>query len=197
MCIRDRHTLVRFRDGEPEQIFLSEHAWGQAYSYQAVEKLGKRPVTYSAEGSHAMYATPGLHPYVLPMGLLHDQTDRGPLWDPVQNLHSFTYNLSTGTLLASNHTPQAPTSWFNYRAHWGDKAYPMSDDRQYRFGGQFHYVNGPFGPRFKNLGREQVCQGRGRCEIRHWLPPHGLPEIWRGGDTDEDMVSQGFDQVDF
>ena len=90
--------------GKPETVFVSEHDFGGAYAWEALEKylpsldgsgtmigtwsnstaakLAKRPVVYSAVGSHAMYATPGLHPYILPWGLLHDQTDRGPLWDP-------------------------------------------------------------------------------------------------------------------
>lgn len=36
------HTLVRFRQGEPEVVFVSEHFFGSAYSYSAVEKIGKR-----------------------------------------------------------------------------------------------------------------------------------------------------------
>ncbi|KAJ9623970.1 Vacuolar protein sorting-associated protein 62 [Taxawa tesnikishii (nom. ined.)] len=155
------HTVVRFQGGEPISVYLSEHNFGTAYTYFAMEKYGKRPVTYSATGTHAMYATPGLHPYVLPWGLLHDQTDRGPLWDPLLNAHSYTYNHTEGILRSSLLTPRAPTSWFYYRGHWGDKFYPLSDPRQYRFAGQYHYVSGPSGPRYKNLGRKDVCQGRG------------------------------------
>lgn len=36
------HTLVRFHNGKPKYVFLSEHFFGQAYTYEAVEKLGKR-----------------------------------------------------------------------------------------------------------------------------------------------------------
>jgi hypothetical protein len=36
------HCMVRFRYGEPEAIFFSEHSGGQAYTYDAVEKIGKR-----------------------------------------------------------------------------------------------------------------------------------------------------------
>lgn len=36
------HTLVRFVHGEPKYVFFSEHNFGSAYSYMAVEKIGKR-----------------------------------------------------------------------------------------------------------------------------------------------------------
>lgn len=36
------HTLIRFYHGKPEYVFLSEHYFGQAYTYEAVEKMGKR-----------------------------------------------------------------------------------------------------------------------------------------------------------
>ena len=113
-----------------------------------------------------MYAIPGVHPYVLPFGLLHDETDRGPLWDPKLNSHMFTYDYVTDTLRAGNLTPLAPIHWFYFAGHWGDKLYPMSDPRQYEFVGQYHYVSGPLGPRFKRLGRRTVCQSPGPCVVR-------------------------------
>ncbi|GAB7360506.1 hypothetical protein MBLNU230_g8456t1 [Neophaeotheca triangularis] len=188
------HTVIRFQHGKPRLVFLSEHNFGEAYTWHAMEKylptpsggnllssranataarLAKRPVVYSATGTHAMYGTPGLHPYVLPWGLLHDQTDRGPLWDPLLNSKSYLYNPNTQTLLPSTLNPSAPVSWFHYAGHWGDKYYPLSDPRQYRFWGQYHYVNGPTGPKGKNLGRETVCQGNGRCRIKNWLGDSG------------------------
>ncbi|KAK5011013.1 hypothetical protein LTR28_006322 [Elasticomyces elasticus] len=165
------HTVVRFQHGQPQAVFLSEHSGGQAYSYGAMEKLGGRPVTYSATGTHAMYALPGVHRYILPWGLLSDHTDRGPLWDPALNVHAYTYNASSGALRASTRTPKAPTGWFYFGGHWGDKRYPLRDRRQYFFAGQYHYENGPLGPRFKNLGRGRICQGGGECVVRHWLGP--------------------------
>lgn len=36
------HTVVRFKDGKPTEVFYSEHYFGQAYTYDAVEKMGKR-----------------------------------------------------------------------------------------------------------------------------------------------------------
>ncbi|KAF2268409.1 hypothetical protein CC78DRAFT_367649 [Lojkania enalia] len=165
------HTVVRFHHGEPKAVFFSEHSFGEAYTFDAIEKIGNRPVGYSATGTHAMYATPGTHPYVLPGGILHDVTDRGPLWDPLLNVYAFTYDYQTDILRASNVTPDAPTGWFYFMGHWGDKFYPLSDPRQYRFLGQYHYVNGPLGPRFKNLGRKEICQGNGECLLKSWTGP--------------------------
>lgn len=119
-----------------------------------------QPVGYSARGTHAMYPTAGPHPYVLPFGLLHDITDRGPLWDPRLNSHMYTYDTQTDTLRSSNVTPDAPTEWFDFFGHWGDRIYPMSDPRQYRFAGQYHYISGPLGPKFKFLNRQHICQNR-------------------------------------
>lgn len=194
------HSVVRFRNGTPDTVFLSEHNFGEAYSYSAVEKIGKRPVIYSATGTHAMYATAGVHPYVLPWGLLHDQTDKGPLWDPLLNHHAYVYNHTSRALRSSTQTPKAPTSWFNFGGRWGDKIYQLSDPRQYRFAGQYHYVSGPLGPRFKNLGRHNVCQGHGKCVIKHWLGGERIKR-WTGLESQEvlepaDIADVGEEIVD-
>lgn len=187
------HSLIRFHNGVPKAVFFSAHSGGIAYSYAAVEK-GKgpgregRPVLYSALGSHAMYAQPGKHPYVLPFNMLADVTDKGPLWDPAHNYLGYHYNTSIThdvdaqasssstdkDVQAQDHTnsfqpaasnPKAPVGWWWFNGHWGDKFYELSDRRQWRFAGQYHYVNGPLGPKFKNLGRSRVCQSRGTCTI--------------------------------
>ena len=180
------HTAVRFQHGEPKAVFFSEHNFGSAYSYAAVEKLGKRPVIYSAYGTHAMYSTPDTHPYILPWGILHDLTDRGPLWDPALNAHAYTYDHKNDTLRSSNLTPEAPIGWFDFAGHWGDKFYPLSDKRQYRFAGQYHYVNGPLGPKFKDLARKKICPGgdSSPCVIKNWLA--GSDKIGRLHLTNED-----------
>ncbi|KAL9046126.1 MAG: hypothetical protein Q9214_000956 [Letrouitia sp. 1 TL-2023] len=191
------HCLVRFQQGEPKFVFVSEHFFGQAYSYDAIEKYGKRPVIYSAEGTHAMYATPGGHPYVLPFGLLQDTTDRGPLWDPALNALTYTYDYKSDSLRASNLTPEAPIEWFYFNGHWGDKAYPLDDSRQYSFVGQHHYVDGPLGPRFKHLGRRKVCQGpfEDACTIHNWLPPERL-RYWEGPGPGEEREDWNGDERD-
>ena len=36
------HSLIRFQHGKPKLVYFSEHFFGSAYSYDAVEKIGKR-----------------------------------------------------------------------------------------------------------------------------------------------------------
>lgn len=36
------HSVVRFHNGKPKAVYLSEHNFGEAYTYEAVEKIGKR-----------------------------------------------------------------------------------------------------------------------------------------------------------
>lgn len=137
-----------------------------------------------------MYATPGIHSYILPLGLLHDQTDRGPLWDPLLNAHAYTYDYLNDTLRASNITPNAPTEWFYFNGHWGDKFYPLGDSRQYRLAGQYHYVNGPLGPRFKNLGRRKVCQGSAKdpCVIKNFIGDGKRARRWATAGPGEELT---------
>ena len=134
-----------------------------------------------------MYGTPGVHNYILPFGLLHDETDRGPLWDPVLNSHIYTYDYRSDELRSSSLTPDAPTQWFYFTGHWGDRIYPLSDPRQYAFAGNYHYVSGPLGPRFKNLGRTDICQGNGHCEIRRHLEGSDLIRVHPGTGEGETM----------
>ncbi|KAL5612167.1 hypothetical protein BROUX41_000289 [Berkeleyomyces rouxiae] len=174
------HTMVRFENGVPRGVFFSEHEGGQAYAWGAVEKRGSRPVLYSAVGSHAMYAMPGLQPYILPFKLLKDVTDRGPLWDPALNSRMYFYAYdrpepensmaNPDCLVPAAQNPDAPVDWFFYTGAWGDRLYPLADIRQWRLFSQYHYVNGPTGPIWKNLNRERMCQTK-RCTIAHSLMP--------------------------
>ncbi|CAK7226858.1 Vacuolar protein sorting-associated protein 62 [Sporothrix bragantina] len=213
------HCMIRFENGVPRALFLSEHAGGQAYAWQALEKfkntssstpeselLPQRPIIYSAVGSHAMYALPGTHPYVLPFKMLRDETDKGPLWDPAKNNLAYHYDyvldreqggagegegedavdpdirdvddgddqnpggpwVPPTSLTPASSNPDAPTSWFHFRGLWGDDLYELGDPRQWRLFGQYHYTDGPTGPKFKNLGRQKVCQTE-RCRILYSL----------------------------
>ncbi len=53
------YNMIRFQDGIPRAVWYSQHAYGQAFTYDAVEKKNGRPIAYVARGSHAIYATPG------------------------------------------------------------------------------------------------------------------------------------------
>lgn len=53
--------MVRFKNGEPQAVWYSQHDFGEAFSYSAVLKSGKRPISFSARGSHANYATADAH----------------------------------------------------------------------------------------------------------------------------------------
>ncbi|RPB29622.1 hypothetical protein L211DRAFT_775914 [Terfezia boudieri ATCC MYA-4762] len=177
------NTMIRFVDGVPKAVFFSQHATGIAVDYAAVEKIGKRPVTYSANGTHANYPKAGTHSFLLPFHFLSDYTNRGMLWDPVLNTDIYTLNFTSSPLPPSNpwyapalQNPTAPIGWFHFDGFWGDRQLPVSDPRQYGAGGLWHWVNGPRGPRWKDLGRRNMCldkfetYGRmpaeGACNIR-------------------------------
>jgi hypothetical protein len=53
------HNMIRFSNGNPQAIWYSQHAGGQAFTYEATEKQGKRPYAYSANGTHAVYVIAG------------------------------------------------------------------------------------------------------------------------------------------
>lgn len=186
------HCMVRFQDGKPTGVFLSEHEGGLAYEYDALTKKtsskgDERPVVYSAVGSHAMYATPGNHAYVLPFQMLKDITNDGPLWDPSLNALAYHYHSpkediqilgdvtppdESESLVPAAENPDAPTGWFHYRGAWGDALFPLADSRQWRFFGQYHYVRGPFGPKWKHLGRKQLCTKK-TCKILSHIDDKG------------------------
>ena len=54
------HNAILFQDGTPQSVWFSQHSGGEAFTYDAVEKQGKRVVAYSARGTHANYAIDGV-----------------------------------------------------------------------------------------------------------------------------------------
>ncbi|CAH7678547.1 hypothetical protein PPACK8108_LOCUS13070 [Phakopsora pachyrhizi] len=89
------HCMIRFLNGKPQAVHLSSHADGFSYKFDCLEKFkedSKRPIIYSATGSHAMYPKPGYHDYS-PVKIIGpiDHTDRGPLWDPSLNFLPFQH----------------------------------------------------------------------------------------------------------
>ncbi|KAJ6117423.1 Vacuolar protein sorting-associated protein 62 [Penicillium capsulatum] len=150
------HNMIRFSNGAPQALWFSQHASGQAFTYDAVEKKGKRPYAYSGNGTHANYAIAGSHDHTipgfnLPAGPLVDYSDRGTLWDPTLNAYSYSYDPATATFEAGS--DESPVAWLNFNGKWGDDQPPHEPS----IFGQAKYVAGPNGPKFKKLDRGEVC----------------------------------------
>lgn len=169
------HNMIRFRSGVPEAVWYSQHGNGQAFIYDSVEKIGDRPVSYAARGSHANYAIKGIHDHLipdlnLPNGLLRDYTSRGSLWDPLRSAYWYVYDGHNE--IFSSTGPGNPLGAMQYRGRWGDEQYPDSDQRQKSFFGFKKYVGGPTGPYDKDLNRTNMCSETGvPCIIRKRLVP--------------------------
>ncbi|KAL8703987.1 MAG: hypothetical protein Q9201_002857 [Fulgogasparrea decipioides] len=173
------HNMIRFKDGIPQAIWYSQHSYGEAFTYACVEKQGQRPVTYSAKGTHANYATTGTHDHTIPgvnllVGPIEDHCDQGTLWDPVASAYFYSYNAASDSFSAYDGT--SPTSWLQYVGKWGDQQYPDSDPRQKKILGiaaTAKYTGGPTGPRDKYLNRPDVCPPRNntKCFVSPFLRP--------------------------
>ncbi|CZS91374.1 uncharacterized protein RAG0_02018 [Rhynchosporium agropyri] len=92
------HNMIRFRNGTPTAVWYSQHEFGLALTYPAVEKIGKRPVSYSAKGSHANYAVPG----------------NLDLHDTSTSLHNFPYSFPSSPALHSLIIPRSLPSRFSH-----------------------------------------------------------------------------------
>ncbi|KAF2495154.1 hypothetical protein BU16DRAFT_527041 [Lophium mytilinum] len=186
--------MVRFVNGEPKYVWYSQHSNGEAFQYRILkkDKSGKRPLAYCANGSHAMYATPGIHDHTIPNlnlplpFLLVDETNAGPLYDPLLNAWYYTYHpavstpnptdpKSPPTVTPASFTPflgGTPVSWLYFQGRWGDEQYPDKDKRQKQLAGNRKYVGGPTGPEDKQLDRKNVCPDNGQqCILRGVLAP--------------------------
>jgi hypothetical protein len=176
--------MIRFKDGQPTEMWFSQHNNGQAFVFDAVEKIGKRPVSYSARGSHANYAVPGVHDHTIPdmntpVGFLLDYTSKGTLWDPTLSTYFYNYNVSSveiGERGDFESIAGAPLGAMRYRGRWGDQQYPADDEKQPpKFFGFSKYVSGPTGPQDKQLNRRLICPDNGfPCIVRKSL--HVLKE---------------------
>lgn len=174
------HSLVRFFHGKPIIVWMSAHGGGSAYLYDHLEKLvsdERRPVLFSARGTHAHYASVGQHPHDLPYSILLDFTDRGPLWDPAKNFLAYT---SDGVRIhyANGTQPGREMeygNWLRFNGHWGDKKLDPSDRRQHWSPWEWRYIDGPTGPMTKNLVRISPCQRAkwwnfwGGCNVRRYI----------------------------
>jgi hypothetical protein len=192
-------TIIQIRfstAGVPQNVYYSAHSSGTAYTYAAVQKVGVRPVVYSAVGSHANYATAGTQKiYPIVGNIVTDTTDAGSYWDVSQNYRGYYYNVASNTVTNAGGadvggTEQASETvdWLYWSGMWGDQQYPTSDKRQsctlgvsyiLISGGKnadvaqiddlCHYQSGPTGPLTKNLGRTAICQKEDGCKVKTTL----------------------------
>jgi len=160
------HNMIRFVNGTPEAVWFSQHAGGQAFKYEALEKFegGVRPVVYAANGTHANYALPGTHDHTipglnLPAGPIEDHADAGPIWDPTLSAYYYTFDPQSSKFTAYDNAT-TPVEWLYFKGNWGDEKYPKSDPRQECFLGVealCKFSGGPTGPGDKDLDRKRVC----------------------------------------
>ncbi|RKF60310.1 putative vacuolar protein sorting-associated protein TDA6 [Erysiphe neolycopersici] len=163
------HVMVRFKNGLPEALWLSQHATGQAFTYKAMKKQGDRPIVFSARGTHALFSTGGNHDHTIPnfnlrFGLVVDHTSEGKLWDPIQSAFFYTFNPTSNTIESVD---ESPLSIMKFNGRWGDARYPKGVHGQKKFFGNRKYVDGPSGPLDKNLNRKNVCPDKYKdCDIK-------------------------------
>jgi hypothetical protein len=149
--------MTRFENGVPESVWFSQHASGEAISFSAIPKYadGLRPIVYSANGSHANYATTGKHGHTipgldLPIGvLLVDYTDDGYLWDPTLSAYYASVSFPGGagsTPVFAAYDDTTPVNWLSFVGQWGDEQYPSTYPGQYGIFGEYRYTSGPTGP---------------------------------------------------
>lgn len=171
------HFALRFDDQKPTQAWFSQHAGGKAYAFDALEKQGQRPLVFSGNGTHANYATVGNQ-----TGIPGDKTDKGFKWDPILSAYLVQVqpanNAAHGTYtsyqpgVSSSSAPRsvASTDWLYYLGIWGDPQLLSNDPRQHGSGLATVYTSGPTGPQDKDLDRNVICPGSGRCDIQTSIP---------------------------
>ncbi|KAL1851688.1 hypothetical protein VTK73DRAFT_9379 [Phialemonium thermophilum] len=158
------HVMIRFVNGSPYAVYVSQHSAGSAYYWDVVSFRGDRPITYVGRGGHANYVTAGTQEYTIALGLIKDSTDAGYLWDMTLNYRGYWYDVASNTFsAASGLEGEGGASWLSWGGMWGDQKYPddfLHDIQtgQYCISSECHYVSGPTGPVAKNLGRKTVCQ---------------------------------------
>jgi len=110
------HMTVRFIDGRPAQLYLSQHAWGGTFTYgdKQLASTGWHPELFAAKGSHGLYHDAARHIYetIFNGDFLADDTGYGLAWDtwnnvvpiPSQPLGSYSGSLA----------------WMNLTSAWGN-----------------------------------------------------------------------------
>ncbi|WDE03225.1 Vps62-related protein [Thalassomonas viridans] len=143
------HLTVRFVNGYPYQVYLSQHGDGSTYMFgdknlmltgTSTGEFGAQ--VYSAKGSHALYAFAGSYTYqsiniVVDSIDLTDHTSQGKAWHTSNNVEVMFYR-----------TPGQYTgdfAWMNYTGRWDN-----SEQACISTIGVCRLEDGPTGPIRKN-----------------------------------------------
>ncbi|KAJ4862640.1 hypothetical protein T069G_03594 [Trichoderma breve] len=202
------HSMVRFQNGVPTEIFLSQHSdSGEAFSYGALQKIGKRALIFAAFGGHANYATKGSHNIpvlehlnlsaileaVIPANFLQDKTSMGTLWDPVANAFAYNYTFDFNP----HRSAEENNNWLTYFGQWGDEQYPLTDVRQFailNIPALAYIMGGPNGPVFKHISLSSVCASPECDQTVIWIgePPEDMLPTWEmhwtGDERDDESI---------
>lgn len=122
------HVTIRFKDDQPQQLYLAQHNFGQSFDWgdyrvQYIQGLDSdnqtvnmRPILYSAKGSHGTYAEPGEYVYykIFNGDKLVDKTNKGNAWQTWQNIILIPNNDSRKI------TKSIAKNWHNYSGRWGN-----------------------------------------------------------------------------
>lgn len=173
------HVLVRFshlaHGFKPVAIWLSAHSGGFAYEFDKISKYdsnltpGKKPIVFSAKGTHANYASVGQHAHDVPFffSALSDFTDRGMLWDVSSNYYGYSMDVYEDDLKSVEDYVFIPagekelllgSGWLNYLGRWGNEKLKKTHPLQKNGYVQWRYIDGPTGPIGKRLDRERICE---------------------------------------
>lgn len=183
LCLKQisdiEYVMLRFKNGEPQYFFLSQHQDGFAYEYQAVQKESSgRPIGYVAEGGHANYPVAGTFELVPGLiGLLEDKTSAGYRWDLSLNYNGYWYSKVDGFVPASGQyastQPNGPPGigYLQQTGKWGNQALPPDDPNQGIVFGQEKWSDGGTGPidPSKSLARTWLCV-QSDCAANNTLP---------------------------
>ncbi|WP_437486707.1 RICIN domain-containing protein [Sorangium sp. So ce1014] len=139
------HMTVRFIDGRPADVYLAQHSHGDTFAYgqKHLGIDGWHAETYSAKGSHGLYAETGKHVYRdLPNGdYLADYTGDGIQWQTWTTVVPFEWQAMgsyTGAL-----------SFLNKTSRWGNRK--SGCDFWEALADECELNDGPEGPMVKGL----------------------------------------------
>lgn len=140
------HLTLRFVDGRPSQVFMSQHAGGGLFELgnKAMNLVDFRPEAFSAKGSHALYPDAARHTYMRLFNgdTLDDDTGYGATWDAWNSPVIFRWQ-RTGTF-------RAPLDWLNKTARWGNDEWDCNNEVSKR-SGECVLNSGPTAPLMKGF----------------------------------------------